>query len=211
MKKNILLYIISLCLAFILAGIFGSNYFHFVDSIRSGFIPNSTENYIVGLPLGYIFFIFLIFTGFSRSHKYYWIVISLIPAAAFEIYFDWQHILVPVILGLAGWLIGFGISKAHRLFRKKSQIRVWSRLNMSKTNYILLFLVVVAVCIFYFVSSLQIFAIAFLVFLGAALFIYNLSIKKNLVNYFLILLGLVMIGYFGWPLYLIFALRHAFS
>jgi hypothetical protein len=67
--------------------------------------------YVFVFALSYIFSLLLFFTAFGDSNKYWWIGILLIPAAAFEIFFDWQHIYIPIILGLAGWIIGYGISK----------------------------------------------------------------------------------------------------
>ena len=66
---------------------------------------------IIGLPLAYVFFLPLLFTAFGGQKKYWWIGILLLPAAAFEIYFDWAHIYFPIIIGLIGWFIGFGISR----------------------------------------------------------------------------------------------------
>ena len=66
---------------------------------------------IMGAMLAYIFFLALLFTTFGGPKKYWWIGILLIPAAAFEVYFDWSHIYFPIAIGLIGWLLGFGISK----------------------------------------------------------------------------------------------------
>ena len=66
---------------------------------------------VVVLPLEYLFFICFVFTAFGDSTKYWWIGILLIPAAVFELYFDLEHIYIPVAIGLIGWVIGFVISK----------------------------------------------------------------------------------------------------
>jgi len=63
-----------------------------------------------GLPLTYIFFLFFFFTAFGRDKKYWWLWILLIPAAAFEVYFDLEHIYFPVLLGIGGWLLGYIVS-----------------------------------------------------------------------------------------------------
>lgn len=62
---------------------------------------------LMGLPLSYVFFLSLFFTAFGGAKKYWWIGILLIPAAAFEIYFDLSHIYFPILLGIAGWVLGY--------------------------------------------------------------------------------------------------------
>jgi hypothetical protein len=64
-----------------------------------------------GFPIAYIFFLPLLFTAFGGLKKYWWIGILLIPAAAFEVYFDWAHIYFPIIIGLIGWGVGWGVAK----------------------------------------------------------------------------------------------------
>lgn len=70
---------------------------------------------LVGLPLVYIFFLILLFTAFGGAKKYWWIGVLLIPALAFELYFDLAHIYFPVALALLGWGIGFGVSKLMKM------------------------------------------------------------------------------------------------
>ena len=74
---------------------------------------------VFGLPLAYIFFLTLLFSSFGDKYKYWWIGILLIPALWFEVYFDLPHFYFPVLLGLLGWGIGFGISK---LLTKKNLV-----------------------------------------------------------------------------------------
>jgi|GEM_PF-2367212 hypothetical protein len=64
-----------------------------------------------GAILAYIFFLPLLFTAVGGLKKYRWIGILLIPAAAFEVYFDWSHIYFPIIVGLVGWGVGWGVAK----------------------------------------------------------------------------------------------------
>ena len=66
---------------------------------------------IVGLPLAYTFFLFLLFTAFGGKGKYWWMGIAVLPALAFEVYFDLPHIYFPIALGIVGWVIGFGVQK----------------------------------------------------------------------------------------------------
>lgn len=63
------------------------------------------------LIIAFIFSLLLIFTALGDSKKYWWIGVLLIPAVLFELYFDLEHIYIPIVVGLIGWVIGFGISK----------------------------------------------------------------------------------------------------
>lgn len=65
----------------------------------------------IGLPLSYIFFSPLLFTAFGAGKKYWWLGILLLPAALIELYFDLDHIYFPILIGVVGWVIGFGIGK----------------------------------------------------------------------------------------------------
>ncbi|OGE82717.1 MAG: hypothetical protein A3B10_01670 [Candidatus Doudnabacteria bacterium RIFCSPLOWO2_01_FULL_44_21] len=111
LMKNLLIVVVVIVLAFSLAQFFGSNYFSITGEPRSGLIPTKGGDYLIGLPLAYMLFLFLFFTAFGDQKKYWWMGILLIPAVLFELYFDWQHIYIPIILGLVGWVIGYGIYK----------------------------------------------------------------------------------------------------
>ncbi len=78
-------------------------------------ISESASNFITGLFPAYIFFLPLLFTAFGGVKKYWWLGILLLPAVGIEIYFDFSHIYFPIILGVAGWAIGFGIAKLLQL------------------------------------------------------------------------------------------------
>lgn len=107
--KNIFLSISVLLLSYISSGYFG--YFYKVISRDHGTWINLSS--LVGIFIGYVFFLPLIFTIFGDAKKYWWIIILLIPVVLFEIYFDWhyQAIYIPIVLGILGWGIGFLISK----------------------------------------------------------------------------------------------------
>ncbi|MBI5734175.1 MAG: hypothetical protein HY973_04530 [Candidatus Kerfeldbacteria bacterium] len=105
--KKIGLLIIALLISVIFSSPAGGLYYKFFGPSTS-FIDFTS---LVGLPLSYIFFLTLILTAFGGTKKYWWIGILLIPAAAFEVYFDWGHIYFPITVGLIGWLIGLGIYK----------------------------------------------------------------------------------------------------
>lgn len=66
---------------------------------------------LTGIGLSWIFSLTLLFTTFGGAKKYWWIGFLLIPAVAFELYFDLAHIYFPVALALLGWGIGYGVSK----------------------------------------------------------------------------------------------------
>ena len=113
--KNICILIVVLVLAYFFANQVGNLYVYFFPQGASeGSLfstPKSAENFLLGIPLAYIFFLHLLFTAFGGSRKYWWLGILLIPAAAFEVYFDLSHIYFPIALGLIGWLLGFLIQK----------------------------------------------------------------------------------------------------
>jgi len=69
---------------------------------------------LVGLPLIYIFSLTLLYTAFGGVRKYWWIGILLIPAAAFELYFDLEHIYLPILLGIVGWALGYLVLKLRK-------------------------------------------------------------------------------------------------
>ena len=110
--KKVVILIVVLTLVYFLTGLFGSFYVYFFPQpVSSGSlfsipISESAESDFIGLPLSYIFFLTLLFTAFGGEKKYWWSGILLIPAVAFELYFDLAHIYFPIILGLAGWLSG---------------------------------------------------------------------------------------------------------
>ena len=116
--KNILLLISVLVLTYVFGFYFGGGYAYFIPIIEAGFfsIPKTSSQYIIGLLLSYTFFLTLLFTAFGGKHKYWWIAILLIPAAVFEIYFDLAHLYFPILLGLAGWLLGLGVCRIRSKF-----------------------------------------------------------------------------------------------
>ena len=73
---------------------------------------------LIGLPLAHIFFLSLLFTAFGGKHKYWWLAVSLIPAAIVELYAERQYLYFPFLLGLAGWLLGVLILKLTAMLLK---------------------------------------------------------------------------------------------
>lgn len=76
---------------------------------------------IIGFPLVYIFFLALLFTAFGGTKKYWWIVVLLIPVAAFELYFETEHIYLPIMLGAGGWLLGYLVLTIRNSFTSVSR------------------------------------------------------------------------------------------
>lgn len=110
--KNYLKYFSFLIVTVILALIFSKwvgNSYNNLTHQTGTFIDLSG---LIGFPLIYIFILTLLFSAFGDSKKYWWIGVLLIPAVVFELYFDWQHIYIPIVLGLVGWVGGYLISKA---------------------------------------------------------------------------------------------------
>ncbi|MDP2933474.1 MAG: hypothetical protein Q8N81_05075 [bacterium] len=66
---------------------------------------------LFGLPVSYIIFLPLVFTIFGGKYKYWWTGILLLPVFILFFQADLAHIYFPIILGLAGWAIGYGLSR----------------------------------------------------------------------------------------------------
>jgi chromate transport protein ChrA len=112
--KKICTFILVLVLSILFANYFGKIYdssFAVAHGFSSFIVSSKTEEFLDGLPLAYVLLTTLLYSIFRNPSKYWWMGILLIPAAAFEVYFDWQHIYIPIALGLIGWLLGIGISK----------------------------------------------------------------------------------------------------
>ncbi len=116
--KKFLLFLATIVLSVLIASFVGKFYFYLFSAEKGGGIfslPVDATNLLRGVTLSYFLLLTLLFTAFGGVKKYWWIGILLIPAVAFELYFDLAHIYFPLALGLLGWGIGLGISK---LFKK---------------------------------------------------------------------------------------------
>ncbi len=111
--RKFFIIIIWILLSILFAPIFGELYKLFVPQLGESIflISPGASNFINGISFSYIFFLTLLFTAFGGEKKYWWIGILLIPAVVFEFYFDFAHIYFPILLGLAGWALGFLILK----------------------------------------------------------------------------------------------------
>ena len=105
--KNLFLLLVSSYAGYLTSGIFGEFYSRIFDA-SGGFVDVTA---LIGLPLSYIFFLTLLLTAFGGNKKYWWLGILLIPATAFELYFDFDHLYFPVLIGAVGWGIGFGVGR----------------------------------------------------------------------------------------------------
>jgi|SRR3989344_3179424 len=108
--KNIGLAILAGILGYVFGTLFGKIYFSFIQYYGSFLFTKESAGSLIGFPMGILFFLPLFFTIFGDRHKYWWIGIAAIPAAAFLIYFDLDHVHFHVLFPIAGWLIGYGIS-----------------------------------------------------------------------------------------------------
>lgn len=112
--KNLSLFLIIIIVSYFLGGIVGQKYARLLGSTADGGLfgfYGQLAQFLFGIILTYIFFLTLIFTAFGGAKKYWWIGILLIPATAFELYFDLAHFYFPLALGLLGWALGLGIFK----------------------------------------------------------------------------------------------------
>jgi len=105
--KNSSILIVVLILTYFLSYNFGVLYNKFIYS-GSTFVDLTG---VVGIPLSYIFFLILLFIAFGGRKKYWWIGVLLIPAIVFEVYFDFSHLYFPIVVGFAGWFLGFSLRK----------------------------------------------------------------------------------------------------
>ena len=69
------------------------------------------ENPLVGLPIAFLFLLFLLFTAFGDERKYYWAGIAASPVFLLLVYADTPHLYFHILFPLAGWLIGLGMRK----------------------------------------------------------------------------------------------------
>lgn len=132
--KNIFLVVLILIFSYFvtpfLRGVFSNLY-----GTPSGLFSSYGEVALlsIGFVLVYIFLLFLIFTTFGDKYKYWWIGVLLIPALVFEVYFDIQHIYFPIILGVLGWGIGWGVRKILDS-QKHRELEIPPEQHLTKSN-----------------------------------------------------------------------------
>ena len=76
---------------------------------------------IYALAYLYTLLIVFLFTAFGDRHKYWWIGISLIPAAAIEL-LEYYHVYIPIIVGLTAWVVGYAISNILKVLPEKFKV-----------------------------------------------------------------------------------------
>jgi hypothetical protein len=73
--------------------------------------------YLIGLPEAYLMAVVFLFVAFGKGNKKAWVTILLIPAVLINI-LDPLHIYIPIIIGLVGWGLGWGIDKGLKTIKK---------------------------------------------------------------------------------------------
>src|SRR3989338_4760532 len=105
--KNILIICVAILASFLFAKSVGEIYADMFNDHGFGVAAAG----LAGIPIVYILLITLLFSAFGEAKKYWWMVISLIPAAFVVFYLDWYHWYFWLAVVLIGWLVGFGVSK----------------------------------------------------------------------------------------------------
>ena len=105
--KNVFLVFVAVFISMIFPQTFGEIYANMFNDHGFGVAAAG----LAGIPIVYILLISLLFIIFGDRKKYWWMGISLIPAAFVVFYLDWYHWYFWIAVGLLGWLVGFGIQK----------------------------------------------------------------------------------------------------
>ncbi len=104
--KNTLLFVAVLIISYFLSDIFGNWYDKFspqYDNTRG--VSKDILISLVGVPLAYIFFVPIFF---ESSKIKFWL---LLPAILYFVAGDFNHIYIPIILAIAGFVLGYLIRK----------------------------------------------------------------------------------------------------
>ena|SRR3989344_6564532 len=114
--KNILLVAMALVVAYFTAEWFGAFYSRLFSieqphGLGAFFGSEDLLNLSVGFIPAFVAYLTLLLTAFVDKQKYWWIGILLLPVLWFVIKFDFSHWYFYLALALAGWLIGWVISK----------------------------------------------------------------------------------------------------
>ena len=116
--KNIGLFALSLLASFASADYFYIKIYGLFFGTTSGFFgTGGIGGVLIGLVIAYILFTSLLFTAFGDKKKYWWVGVLLLPVAWFIIKFDLTHWYFYLALAVAGWLVGWLISKLLVVFR----------------------------------------------------------------------------------------------
>lgn len=109
-----LLVVFSYAVAILTAAYFGQFYDYLTPESSGGSFIGTPDawNWLIGYPLGLIFLLTFLMHAQGRKHVWWWNVIALVPAIAFEILFDPLHIYFPIVLGVVAWWLGTMANKA---------------------------------------------------------------------------------------------------
>lgn len=77
------------------------------------------SEFILGIPLGLIFFLTLLITAFGRGTWKKWLILSLILPGLFELFYDLSHLYFPLMLGIIGYGVGWGVRKIISTYKPK--------------------------------------------------------------------------------------------
>ena len=123
--KNLALLVFSILISYYpFSGFFSKLYEIFSPEIlpSSLFLTGEAATNIFffsGFLLSYIFFVPLSFYLFTSRHRYWWIVGLLIPAVVIELSLSLELIYLPIISGILGWAVGYGLLKLKPLIFKR--------------------------------------------------------------------------------------------
>ncbi len=112
---NILLIAFSSVLSWLLSYRFGMLYEYFVPGASGSFVDGTS---LVGMPFAYVFLICFTFNAFGLGKKQIWLFFALIPALLIYL-LDISHVYYPIIIGIIGWMLGWGVEKVLAMLKKK--------------------------------------------------------------------------------------------
>lgn len=106
--------VLALILAYVLYNLFGSVFFSLFSDDRgsSWWGSDDLDNFIIGFPLAYLFFVTLSLTASFKNNKKYILILLLVVTGLIPLlYLDFSRIYFFILFPIAGWIIGWGISK----------------------------------------------------------------------------------------------------
>lgn len=118
--KNVGLVLVSLVLGFFGAPVFGYLYNNFLQAGFGGgfFGTASSLEFIVGMPISFVFFLVVFFLWFGDQSKYWWAGIGVLGLLALAFYLDPQNIVFPTLTVLIGAGLGWGAKRVYTSLKK---------------------------------------------------------------------------------------------
>lgn len=125
MKRNILLFVLSISLSFLTAEYVGYLFDIFEPQTNASFWGPTKEGmvYFFGFILSYLVFETILIQLFGVNNKNKWLCITLLPVFIFFIVFDWKLMYIPFII--------FALS----YFMENLFIKIMNKLNKKINNY----------------------------------------------------------------------------